>query len=501
MIANFRFVIALLACYLMAPQTAAAKDKPTLDAWMDGELIPSVVTQLTSHPRFADEVVRFVVMQDGKPSATTNALALALRDRLQDAVIDQSGMRVGWQVDRKKFDRRYEQNRVDCTTSEVHYYIGLELEELRSGRFTVSVRALDVDDQSWIPGFGEYWQGTLTTMQHRAYRQPDSDQAYLGQRTVPFDETQSDLLAAQIAHDLGCSLLRQMAGEYISQIATSNAEKYDEKLTLISNNLAFYRAIQIMPNDSGINSVIQAKAHHIDDDLYQYWVTITPVDADSDLPTISASAYIYQQETFFPASPASVSQSPQVDNSLRDPALIASLKIVSLTSETFCNIPANDSRQVYERRDTGEFRRCFALQAQTEQDAVILFLHHQPNNGLVRMADKNCSERSDARIARQGQPLLFPLTMEATALPSWLPGNDWAIEADADTYYAVASSNTKAARALARHFELLPKRCGYSMRPGLEGAQLRHWFRELETIANNWRSEIDWQSVRVRNVY
>lgn len=501
MIATARLLVALLGCYLMLPQTAEGKDKPTLDAWVDGELIPSVVTQLTSHPRFADEVVRFVVMQDGKPSATTNALALALRDRLQDAVIDQSGMRVGWQVDRQKFDRRYERSRVDCTTSEVHYYIGLELEELRSGHFSVSVRALDVDDQSWIPGFGKYWQGTLTTMQHRAYRQPDSDQAYLGQRTVPFEETQSDLLAAQLAHDLGCSLLRQMAGEYVAQLSTTGGVNHNEILALISNNLAFYKAIQIVPNDSGINSVIHAKAHHIDDDLYQFWVTITPVDADSDLPTISASAYMYQQETFLSVSPASVTQSAQVDNSLRDPELIESLQIVSLTSESFCNMATNDSRQVNERRGSTEYRRCYALQAQTEQDAVILFLHHQPNNGLVRLADNNCSERSDARIARQGQPLLFPLTMEAAALPSWLPGNDWTIEADADTYYAVASSNTKAARALARHFEQLPKRCGYSLRPGLEGAALHRWFRELETIANHWRSEIDWQSVRVRNVY
>ena len=147
MIATSRWLFVLFGCYLLLPQVAEGKNKPTLDAWMDGELIPSVVTQLASHPRFADEVVRFVIMQDGKPSAMTNSLALALRDRLQDAVIDQSGMRVGWQVDRQKFDRRYEQSRVDCTTSEVHYYIGLELEELRSGRFSVSVRALDVDDQ------------------------------------------------------------------------------------------------------------------------------------------------------------------------------------------------------------------------------------------------------------------------------------------------------------------------------------------------------------------
>ena len=72
MIATSRLLFVLFGCYLLLPQVAEGKNKPTLDAWMDGELIPSVVTQLASHPRFADEVVRFVVMQDGKPSAMTN---------------------------------------------------------------------------------------------------------------------------------------------------------------------------------------------------------------------------------------------------------------------------------------------------------------------------------------------------------------------------------------------------------------------------------------------
>jgi hypothetical protein len=131
----------------------------------------------------------------------------------------------------------------------------------------------------------------------------------------------------------------------------------------------------------------------------------------------------------------------------------------------------------------------------------VFFLYHQLNNGLVRLADDNCSSRSNARISRKRQPLLFPLT-SVTAKPlAWLPGKDWMIEPDADTFYAIASSNTKAARALGHHFEQLPKRCGRGMRPGLEGAELRRWFNELDAITEHWRSDIDWQSVRVKNVF
>ena len=488
----------LLMGHLMSSVALAASNDQSLDAWMDRSLIPAVVSQLQEHPRFNNEVVRFVVMQDGKPSAKTNSLALALRDRLQDAVIDQSGVRVGWQVDRQSFDRRNEQGRVDCTTSDVHYYIGLELEELRSGRFTVSVRALDVEQQSWVSGFGEYWQGTLSTMQHRAYRQPGSDNAYLGQRTVPFDDTQSDLLAAMLAHDLGCSLLREMSGEYVAQLARDDNDLSNKTLELISNNLAEYNALKILPSAVGANSLIEARAHRVDDDLYQYWVTITPAAADADMPTISASAYIYLEETFLAAAPSHL----QDDNSDQsDSALIHSLKIVSSSSASLCEQSDSDSLQVYGREYEREPRQCFALEAQTKADAVVFFLYHQLNNGLVRLAGRDCSSRSDARIARVGQPLSFPLALITSKPLSWLPGKDWGSDPDADTFYAVASSDSKAARALGHHFEKLPTRCSQFVRPGLEGEELTAWFTELNDITEHWSSDIEWRSVRVKNVY
>jgi hypothetical protein len=480
------------------PTAYAADNDASLDKWMDRSLIPAVISQLETHPRFTDAVVRFVVMQDGKPSATTSTLALALRDRLQDAVIDQSGIRVGWQVDRRSFDRRNEQGRVDCTTSDVHYYIGLELEELRSGRFTVSVRALDVEQQSWVSGFGEYWQGTLSTMQHRAYRQPGTDNAYLGQRTVPFDETQTDLLAAKLAHDLGCSLLREMSGEYVAHISSDEQDSSKETLELISNNLAEYQALKIMPNGADANSVIQARAHKIDDDLYQYWVTITPGAANDDMPTISASAYVYRQETFLAVSPTIL---PEANSITANAALLRSLKIISSDSASTCGSYARDSRQVYGRSESQQFEPCFALEAQTKTDAVVFFLYHQLNNGLVRLGGRDCSGRSDARIARELQPLLYPLASITTQPMSWLPGKDWVSEPEADTFYAIASSDTKAARALGHHFEQLPIRCGKSVRPGLEGAALQRWFIEFENITAHWDSDIDWRSVRVKSVY
>lgn len=492
---RFRLIAVLLSCVCAASQAGAANGKATLDDWMDSTLIPSVVSQLRSHPRFQQQIVRFVVMHDGRPAAITNELALALRDRLQDAVLDQSGIRVGWQIDRQHFNRLNEQSQVDCTTSEVHYYIGLELEALRSGRFTVSVRALDVAEQSWVSGFGEFWQGTLTTLQHRAYRQAESDQSYLGQRTVPFAATQTDLLAAQLAHNLGCSLLRQMSGEYVAALSGSSDASADT-LALIGNNLAAYHALQILPDDAAINSIIEAKAHRIDNDLYQYWVTITPLQTDAALPTISASAYIYLADVFLPVAMAEITPNGDLPAASK---LISTLEIVRLSNTSLCDATRTHGNYVVGRPASAT--HCFALQAQTQQDSVAFFLYHQLNNGLVRLGDRNCSQRTDARIARHGQLIHFPLPIDTSESASWLPGEGLEFSPNADTFYLVASSNTKAARALARHFEELPQRCGYAVRPGLEGQELRRWFRKFDAIATRWQAEIDWQSLRVRNVF
>jgi len=84
---------------------------------------------------------------------------------------------------------------------------------------------------------------------------------------------------------------------------------------------------------------------------------------------------------------------------------------------------------------------------------------------------------------------------------AWSAGADWELQPDLDTYYAVAATDTKAARTLSQHIEDLPKRCTGSVRPGLEGYALQQWLTELKTISDHWGPAIDWQTIRVKNIY
>jgi hypothetical protein len=175
----------------------------------------------------------------------------------------------------------------------------------------------------------------------------------------------------------------------------------------------------------------------------------------------------------------------------RSATLIGDLRIVQMHGEGQCErLPRSQRRE-----------RCFALQTNTDRDAIVFVLYHQQNNGLVRLADQRCSSRAAARVARQQETLLVPLPIDAGDAARWSTASDWLIEPDTDTFYVVATGHTQAARALAAHFGQLPQRCGNSLRPGLETGSLRQWFRDLHAIADHRSGNIDWQSVRIRDGY
>jgi hypothetical protein len=465
--------------------------------------MPYVSAQLTTQPRFRNELLRFVVLTDENPQSASNKLALALRDRLQNSLADVPGIRIAWQPEQRISATA--NGNIDCTKDDVHYYIGIELTEDRSGSVNIAVRALDLEDRTWVAGFSRSWHGPLSTPQRRLLRQPETDLSFRGQRGAPYDDSQTDLLAAHLAHDLGCALLRQTAGEYIVSAADTEASVdpvigTTSMIELISNNLADYRAVQNSATTANANAVLEGKAHQIDDELFQYWITITPIDANSDMPTLSSSAYIRIPEIY---AAAILEPEVRISMSKRDSGFLDTLQIVELRNVRSCAVGNSSFRSSREMNGGYSFADsdCYALEVGSTADAVVFFLNHQLNHGLVRLADNSCSQRTSAKIARTNKQIRFPLPLESLPSSSWAAAKSWQLQPDKDTYYVIAATDTKAARALAQHIERLPKRCTASVRGGLEGAELQRWLEELALVTEHWQSAIDWRSIRVKSVY
>ena len=72
----------LLVLLLFAANSGTAASRQVdLDSWLSRDLMPYVSQQLTTQPRFRNELLRFVVMTDENPQSESNKLALMLRDR------------------------------------------------------------------------------------------------------------------------------------------------------------------------------------------------------------------------------------------------------------------------------------------------------------------------------------------------------------------------------------------------------------------------------------
>ena len=442
------------------------------------------------------------MLREDSPQSRGNALSIKLRDRLRDSLTGVPGIRIAWQADQPGVGLVAGSTGLDCTRNEASYFIGIELHETSPGQVRIKVRALDVEERSWVSGFDKTWSGSITSVQRRELRRTVADSTFRGERHAPWNVSETDLMAAHLAYELGCKILRQTAGEYVLADADIDDENpvQNPLVELVGNNLAGIPSLQFSTGADAANARIEGKAHQIDNDLYQYWVTITPQDTSSDLTALSADAYIRIPDKYAAAKlvPEATYELPRIED-----GFLSSFRIVRLSDQRLC---LSGIRGFAGATNSGNDRRyvgddCYALQLQASDDAVVFFLNHQLNNGLVRLAGGNCSERSAARIVKSEQDLRFPLPLESLHSASWTATEAWPLHPDKDTYYALASSNTKAARALSRHIERLPGRCTASIRRGIEGAELRRWLEELGQIVDHWESEIDWQSIRVSNVY
>ena len=499
-----RPVLALLCLSVLSLQAQATER--SLDRWFDRELVPYVTSQLVEHPRFKGESVMFVVFEDNVPASVGNALAISLRDRLLDAALNAPGVIVGRRQGGAAAGPAAQA--VDCTRDEVHYYVGISLSRRIDGSHGVSVRAFDLEDNTWVSGFGTAWQGTLSSAQQQAMRRSQADATFRGARDVPFTADESDLLAARLAHDLSCALLRETAGRYI--VAAEQASEAEDNLgvtvQLVSNNLARHDALELSGNEQQVNATLSGRAHQIDGSLYQYWLTVTPADADAELSTLSASAYVllpgYRLAGEPPARndeiPAPAVLNATVDIPRGGDALLGPLRILKAQDPRSCARPRDTSLRTTTYSESQS--QCSVLIADARADAIVFVLAHQANFGLVRLGGPDCRERTAPHVMTRGAAMRYPVPFTAIGSSEMRETGEWRIAPGVDTYYAFAVTDARAAREFANHIDALPLRCSRSLRRGLENNALHLWLDEFAVLAERHASHVGWRALEIKDV-
>ena len=478
----------------------AAARQVDLDTWIDSELVPYVSRELSQHPRFRNQAIQLVLLHDEAPQSAGSALAIDIRDRLRDALNTVPGIRIVWAAGKSGVGITDTAVYPNCAASQADYLVGIETSDQRRGKISVFVRALDLAERRWVSGFGKSWEGLLSAGQMQQFRIRAIDPDLRGERNAPWHTTELDLMAAHLARTVGCKLLRQVGAEYVLDQGGSRNDSPGQLIELVTVNLAGNAYLQFAGDGISANAAIGGKAHRIDDDLYQYWITVTPLDPASGLVALSADAYVriedpYQAAALVPEEAYELAPGP-------DPFLDR-LSVVVLPERSYCRESGRGLRAADPRRHaaTASDAACYALQLRSEEDVVVFFLNHQLNNGLVRLANGSCEFRTDGRIARRHDTLRFPLPVDALQSGNWSSANRWSLAPRDDTYFAIASRSSRAARALSAHIGVLPKKCSASMRAGLEGPALRSWLDELQQILDHWSPDIDWRGIRIKEIY
>lgn len=458
----------ILVAMLLTAGTAAANPKDA-DAWVSRTLIPELERQLGSHPRFRGEAIRIVAFAGDTPAARSTEFELELRDRIADRLRDIPGVRVA-----------AEQNaggRIDCALEDVAYYVGLQASPLSGDRLRLTLRALDADSNGWVTGLESSWQGRLTAGQARAFDTIAYDPYFRGRRSAPFERSETDLLARTLARGLACDSMRQLEGEYVvlvePDVDTDGA--FAGMTELVGNNLVVLSPVRFTNDPGQANAVLSGKAHPVDGGLNQFWATLAPIDADSLLPTLMANAYVRM-----PMRSKNLVKLPR-----RDAALLSNARLVEARGRNAC-------------RRGGE--SCMAMQVESNEDTIVFVLNHQRNHGLVRIQDSACRQRAGAHVMRARDTLEVPLPIDAVRADAATATSDWQITPDADTYYALAVSDSRAAHAVARHLRKLPQRCTSAVRFGLRDAELDAWLAELVQTIDPWQDSVDWRAIQVRSV-
>ena len=500
MMIRIPLIILLAIATLPGMGGLAAARNLDLDTWIDTELIPYTSRELKQHPRFRNQAIQLVVLRDESPQSDGSELAINIRDRLRDALNAVPGIRILWSADPSGIDVTSRAAFPNCAALQPDYLVGIEMNDQRHGELSIAVRALDVADRSWVPGFGMTWDGPISSMQMRQYRTRAIDPDFRGERNAPWHTSELDLMAAHLARSVGCKLLRQVDAEYVLTHSGEGDDSPGKLIELVSNNLAGNAYLQFADDGIAANAVITGKAHRIDDDLYQYWITVTPLDHGTGLASLSADAYVRIED---PYQAAALIPEEGYELTPGSEPFLDRLSVVVLPERSTCRISGSGMRTANPRYGFGAANdpACYALQLRTEEDAVVFFLNHQLNNGLVRLAGGSCSFRTDGRIARRNDTLRFPLPVDALQSGNWTSTSQWSLAPREDTYFAVASKNTRAARALSAHIATLPKKCSASIRAGLEGPALRAWLDELQQILSHWGPEIDWRGIRIKEIY
>lgn len=466
----------------------------SLEDWIKEDLGPYLRQQLVDRPVFSGEPVMVVAMEGMEASAVTNGLTAYIEQGILEelnGIPDINLVRTPESNDQCNYTGR----------KGVSYYIGVNVTRAIDERLVVTVKALDLREERWVPDFIRAWRGRVDSEQSEAFERAVTDNYFIGSREVPFTLKQQDQAARFLANSLKCKLRWQNTDDIVIYMDTSTRSPlylgalYD----MAQNHLAASGIARVSNDRSSANMILGGRSIKAGDDLYQVWLSLEHKDTGVRLKGADAVSYIKMELGFPEVASTQVGSSQYPRRGTGNPPKINQFRIVEPILRTDCT--SADPWKSGTRPNKGgsvvtSGNGCFALEIEY-RDGKGVYIYRQAANGMLyRLLPSGCGVRADVvRHSELFDSLRFPAR---TASPSVIrtdttPG--------VSTYYAIVAANKKTSGEIDTHIRKLPPSdCGLAGSGTVNGNSdsRNEWVGQLRNIIGGNEETIRWKYVKIR---
>jgi hypothetical protein len=370
--------------------------------------------------------------------------------------------------------------RLDCRPGNGRYLVGVETGAAGAGRAHLKIRILDLDDNAWVPGFAYDWSGRLNGEERTKLSRKTSVETLRGQRSLPFQPDQPDLLAARIAFTLGCGLLAQPEVEIRAWVDDASADEYGgATLSLVGSYLARADVLRLTNDRDQADVILSSRIHPVAAELKQYSASLRPVGSESNMPSLEAAAYVSapgsNPSEIDVAAETPVQSPDSIEGTLAqihlkvlrlpDPCRPGRCDWVGETLDISAALPVSESLVL-------------EVTSATEQRVFVLALGE--GTGLTRLAPSGCGGGNGISVG-SGKRLRHPLTPD-----HYMSGGL--------SVFVVATPDGRSSRRLANLISQVPAGCTSRT---MSGARLERWLSRLDELMGGELQFASWNGLRL----
>jgi len=301
-------VIVVSACVPLSPVSNTPPGNPSaseasLDDWIDDKLSPYLVEKLSKHPRFRQRTIVLATLSGDNMSPQTNALVQYIQSQVKDALLAVPTIKLAWQPANKRDFNLQHLAELDCAqTNTKPIIIGIESRVSQVNQKTqIRVRALDPEEDIWIPGLSLKWEGVLPANYQALMHQQQPEPHLQGLRHRPFKAHQADMVANYLAKNMSCLLRgRTFGGDLTLNTAmpTTNHPFLTEVAAHIDNYLTRFQAVTVTQDAPKANFTLQYKLVEVKRNQGLFVVSVTLLKAQaSALRGMETAAYVTLPKT------------------------------------------------------------------------------------------------------------------------------------------------------------------------------------------------------------